>query len=509
MNMKILSKKQIQEADQYTIENEPIPSIDLMERAAKAFTAKLISRISIKSKLYLFCGMGNNGGDGLAICRLLLEKGYEAYPFVLALSKKGSPDFETNLTRIKEEWGIEPVFIQSSGRFPKVPKKTVIVDALFGSGLDRPIEGVAAELVQHLNQSSSTIFAVDLPSGTYCDDLNPDENKICADFTFSFHLPKLAFMLPENEAYIGEWELLPIGLSKEFIQKTATLFELLEASTIGHFFPKRGRFSHKGKSGHLLIAGGSEGKIGAVVLACMGALRSGAGLTTAYVPKCGLLPLQSQLPEVMVLTDNDTQNLSHFEENPSWTTLAVGPGMGISTGAYEFLKSLLTHCEEPIVLDADALNLLAKHPELLEEVPHFSIITPHPKELERLVGDCMDSLERLEKARDFSQKHQIIVVLKGHHTAIIHPKEGRLFFNNTGNAGLAKGGSGDVLTGMIGAFLAQLKQPWEAACCAVWLHGKAADLALVDFEMVNVLPSDVVSFLPKVTKSLGSYTKNS
>ena len=499
--MKLFSAAQIREWDQYTIENEPVSSIELMERAALACVNWLESQDYRNQFFHIFCGKGNNGGDGLAIARLLSEKGYDIAVHILELGQEGSPDFEANLRRLQDS-SVSIHFIQAESHFTAIDPQTIVIDALFGTGLHRQLEGLSESLVHHINRSGANIISIDIPSGMNADGSSRNQPVIHAEHTLSFQLPKLAFMLAENNASIGKLHLLNICLHPAFYHQTDTNFIALELHDIQWLLRVRDPSSHKGHFGHALLVGGSYGKIGAMVLATTACLRTGCGLATAYVPACGYTVMQSTIPEAMVLTGCSEQELSDIIiDTAKYAAIGLGPGMGTSEHTQAGLLCLLQMMEKPVVLDADALNILSIHQSEMVHLPPGSIITPHPKEFDRLFGEHTNEWERIQTAMKNAKALQLVIVLKGHHTFIALPN-GKGYFNTTGNAGLAKGGSGDVLTGMITSFLAQGYTPDEAAMIGVYLHGLAADKAIHSIEEESLLASDVITAIPQAFKDV-------
>ncbi|UZR92902.1 NAD(P)H-hydrate dehydratase [Chondrinema litorale] len=496
--MKILSAKQTRFLDNYTIEHEPILSIDLMERASERFTNWLIKKYNLteksQRKIRIFAGVGNNGGDGLAVARMLLQWSINAETFIVRFSDKASEDFKTNEARLGKI--DEPMSIYTIGGIPDLHKDDLIIDAIFGSGLSRPLKGIAADVVSKINASEATVVSIDIPSGLYCDDINDDEIKIEADEVLSFQLPKLAFLLVENERYIKNWELTDIGLLAEGIEKTESNYYYLNKEFIASKFKSRGRFSHKGTYGHLLIMAGSKGKFGAAQLSIKAALKSGAGLLTAFVPACAFEIIQIAIPEAMCLTDIHQEVLTEVPDIESYKALAIGPGIGTSMQTRKMMKTLLEKLERPSVFDADALNILAKEPDLLKKLPANSILTPHPKEFERLAGKSKNSLEQIQKLQKFCEENQVVTVLKGAYTAICNT-DGTVYFNSTGNPGMATGGSGDVLTGIIAALLSSGYEPYDAARIGVYLHGMAGDFAAKELSMTAMSAGDIIANLGK------------
>lgn len=498
--MKILNAKQIKQADQATIKNEPIAAIDLMERAAYTCFSWLENNISLEvNDVHIFCGVGNNGGDGLAIARLLYKEDFPTATNIVHFSEKMSDDFITNYRRA-EEVGIHPLSIHSEDDFPEINKGDVVIDAIFGIGLNRAVTGFTKELIEHINNSGATIYAIDIPSGLFIDKHTPSSNAVIkANNTLTFQFPKLAFLLPENQDYVSSFAISNIGLDAGFIENIKTNNLFVTDIEVAALYKERKKFSHKGTYGHSLIIGGSFGKIGAAVLASKAALRIGSGLVTAYIPKCGYNIMQTSIPEVMVEVDAENElEFFNFKTKPS----VIGIGMGIGTAAKtakalgEFLKTNKT----PLVLDADALNIISKNKEFLNYLPANSIITPHPKEFERLVGKWNTDFEKLDLLSQFSKKYNCIIVLKGAHTVVVQNEQ--FYFNSTGSSGLATAGTGDVLTGIITGLIAQQYTALDAAIIGVFTHGRAADLYFLKKDYNSLLASDVIEFLGDVKESI-------
>ena len=492
--MKILNVNQIQALDKYTIQQDEIHSIDLMERASEAFVNTFIAKYPHAPQIYVFCGMGNNGGDGLAIARLLLQKDYFVSVWVVRHKEESSSDFAINYHRLKQIH--EPQEIFKWDDFPEIPNGTMIIDALVGSGLNRPLEGLLASVVNNINFSPAHTVSVDIASGLYADQETPGETIIQPDHTISFQLPKLAFLMPLNSLYVGEWEVVRIGLNQDFIYQASSHYYYLDKNIVKPFQRSRAKFSHKGTYGHALIIGGSFGKIGAAILATSACLHSGAGLVTVHIPGCGYEIMQSTLPEAMVTVDPEQNYISQLPSFPEkgYAAIGIGCGIGQETATFYALEKLLSISENPLVLDADALNLLGANPELLEKIPAYSILTPHPKEFERLTRKTSNHFERLDLLQSFAQSYQVFVLLKGAHTTIATPG-GNIYFNSTGNPGMATGGSGDVLTGILTGLLAQGYSPMEAALSGVYLHGLAGDIALIQNSHESLTASEIIAFM--------------
>ncbi len=506
--MVVYTAKQIRDWDTYTMEHEPVNSIDLMERAAQKCVDWLEDHFTSDRSYKIFCGKGNNGGDGLAIARLLYNKGLKPVVYLLDPEKKGTGGFETNLQRLQELL-TDINFIQSADHFPEIATTDIIIDALFGSGLNKSLQGLSSLLVQHINEGGKTTISIDLPSGLFADQSSKGYEIIKADYTLSFQTYKTALLLAENAPFIGEVNILDIGLHPQFIEQEKSYTTLIDESLIKRIFKPRQRFAHKGNHGHALIMGGSYGKIGAVVLAATSCLRSGAGLVTIYTPKCGYNILQTSAPEAMVITDKEENCITEVpREVEKYDAIGIGPGLGTAEQTQNIVYSLLHTYNKPLIIDADALNCLSLNKEWLLNLPPHSIITPHPKEFERLFGFCENDFQRINIAQEESKRLNIIIVLKGHHTFIALP-DGTAYFNNTGNAGMAKGGTGDVLTGIITSLCAQGYAPAEAAVLGVYLHGLAGDLAADALSKEAMVAGDIVRYLPESFKKVNNLINKS
>jgi len=509
--MKILSATQTSGLDQATVREQGLTSAELMERAAQALLFWFYGQYGhghVPADTLLLCGPGNNGGDGLALARLLHGAGY-AVRVALLPAEKHSPDWQHNRPRLP---AAVPVAEISTAELPAIPPGTVVIDALFGTGLTRPLVGLAAALVAHLNASQARVVAVDLPSGLFADAPQPAASAVVrAAYTVSFGLPKLAFLLHQNAEFVGEWHVEDIGLSTSFIEQIATPWFYTDAAVMAGALPARPRFGHKGTFGHALLLAGSRGKIGAAVLAAGACLRGGVGLLTARVPACGYDIMQISVPEAMCLQDPQADCISELPDLTPYQAVAIGPGLGQNTASLAVLRQLLETASAtlgsrptplPLVVDADALNLLGQHRELLELLPEHTVLTPHPKEFERLTEPARDDYHRLELLRGFARRHRCLVVLKGAYTCLATPT-GELHFNSTGNPGMATGGSGDVLTGLLLALRANVQlTPFEAARLGVYAHGRAGDLAAAETGQAGLVAGDLVRHLGPVLREL-------
>ncbi|TDB68191.1 NAD(P)H-hydrate dehydratase [Arundinibacter roseus] len=492
--MKILNAAQIRALDAYTIQNEGISSFQLMERAARALIRWICERYDNRQKFIVFCGKGNNGGDGLAIARILSQKGYSVEVFVVEYSETASVDFQKNRTLLEEFLSVK--VIKQKEDIPPLPTQVLLLDALLGTGLSRPISaGILAEAIKALNTSPAQVISVDIASGLYCDAPNePTDLIVRPDHTVSFQMPKLAFMMPQNAPFVGDWQVVDIGLSPEFIQKEPTQYYFTDATAAQLLNRHRQKFSHKGTFGHALMLAGSYGKMGAAILAGKACLRSGVGLLTVHTPRCGYEIMQITLPEAMTSVDLHEQCMTTLPALEPYSSLGVGPGLGKDPQTVRALETLSRQSAIPMVWDADALNILSEYPDLLKNLPEKTILTPHPKEFQRLAGASKNDFERLALARDFAQSHQLVLCLKGAHSAVILP-DGMVHFNATGNAGMATGGSGDVLTGILTSLLAQGFLPEDAARFGVYQHGLAGDRAAAARCEVSMIASDIVEYL--------------
>ncbi len=495
--LKILSSHEIHALDRHTIHEQGIASIDLMERACLAFVEWFTQHYRPGKKIVIVCGIGNNGGDGLGIARLLSQEGYFVKVVIAKHSGVPTPDFEKNRSRLPErlsctEWNGT---IDTSA----FAEMDILIDALLGSGLSRPLEGFLATVVQAMNEASAIKIAVDIPSGLLMD--RPSEGVVFkAHRTVSFQLPKLAMLLPAHSDYVGEWSLVDIGLSASFQASIPCQHFFVTESDIAALLHPRKRFSHKGTYGHALVIAGSRGMMGASVLSARAALRAGVGLVTVHIPVDERHIIQVAVPEA--LCDLDEQDcFSSLSTVEKYTAIAVGPGLGRKPETVKALAQLLENYRKPLVIDADALNILAEHTHLVHLIPPGSILTPHPKEFERLVGSWKDDFDRLEKQKRLSEKLQSVIILKGAFTSIA-TSDGKVYFNPTGNPGMATGGSGDVLTGILAALLAQGYASVDAALVSVYIHGLAGDLAARDLGMISLMANDLITFTPKAFQKI-------
>ncbi len=491
--MKIFTCEQIKKIDLGTIKEEPVSSVDLMERAAGQILRWILKNFDRSREITIFTGPGNNGGDGLVLARLLRNNRYDVHLYNICFSSGNTDDWRTNYQRLAEETDVPVINITSKEQFPMLHSSSLVIDAIFGSGLNRPADGLAAEIIRLINQSDGTVVSVDIPSGLFCEDnsANNPDSIINADYTLSFQFPKLSFLFPENSIFTGEWITLPIGLSSKIIRETDSPFFYLDDEFIRPLIRKRKKFDHKGIYGHGLLIAGSYGKMGAAILAARAAMKTGMGLITCHVPRSGNPVIQSSFPEAMTRSDSDDHIITKIGDTESFDAIAAGPGMGTDTLTQKAIHSLLLNRDRPLVIDADGLNILGMNPKWLSVVPPNTILTPHPREFERIAGKSENSYRRLERQRELASDYNCIVILKGAYTSIAFP-DGRIFFNSTGNPGMATAGSGDVLTGMLLSLLAQGYTPQNAAIISVYIHGLAGDIASAKYSQESIIASDII-----------------
>tara|TARA_B100001146_G_scaffold222761_1_gene235804 strand:- start:15760 stop:17307 length:1548 start_codon:yes stop_codon:yes gene_type:complete len=491
--MKVFSAEQFYEADKRTTEKEGISSLDLMERAGIQVFQWLHQRMQgAQAPIHIFCGIGNNGGDGLVVGRHLIEHGYQVNLYVANFTDKRSKCFLINYDRIKEITKKWPKLMKSAADFPEIAPQDIIVDALFGIGINRPPEGWVKELILFINKQKAFTLSIDMPSGLYANEVLEDrEAVIQANHTLTFQAPKLSFFLPETGTYVPYFEAIDIGLDPEYLHTTKALARVILKPEAQRFYKQREKYAHKGTYGHVLVMGGSHGKLGAPQLTAKAAYRTGAGLVTAYIPTCGFQSFQTALPEVMTITDGGEKCITKASFDLSPTVIAVGMGMGVHSESKTALKELFEKTKTPMVIDADALNCISEHSELRALIPKKSVLTPHPGELERLVGGWKNDYEKIEKAQALSKELDVIVLVKGANTLIVLGDD--LYINSTGNPGMATGGSGDVLSGMIACLIAQGYDPLMASIFGVYLHGSAGNLVAQEYGFEALMAGDIIA----------------
>lgn len=501
--MKIFSASQIRDADAFTIQNEPISSIDLMERASQKFVETLHTFQPNCNEFAIFCGNGNNGGDGLAIARILTKRHKKVTVYHIKTGLHESKDYIYNLERLQA--CITPISnleikeITKANDF-EISSNAIIIDSLFGSGLNKPITGITKDCIIKINSLSNFKIAVDIPSGLYPDTPNSKEDTILhVHQTYTFQYPKFSFLFAENELFIGDLQILDIGLSKEFENSTTSPFELITKHNIT--LHSRLTFSHKGTYGHALIIAGSLGKIGAAILTSRSCITSGCGLVTTHIPKHANVILQTAVPEVMTSIDTNETIITSFLDSKPYDAIGIGPGLGIAEETIDAFLLFLKNNTKPLVIDADGLNIIALHKDLLGLLPKNTILTPHSGEFDRLTRKHTTGHERLQTQIQLSKETHCIIVLKGKHTSISFP-DGTVCFNSSGNPGMATAGSGDVLTGIILSLLAQKYSPQEAANYGVFIHGMAGDYALLHESFETLTAQKIIDNLRMAFRDL-------
>ena len=498
--MKIFTNAQIRELDKYTIEHEPIKSIDLMERAAKALTHAIAGRWMPTVPVVVFAGRGNNGGDALAVARLLTEMGYQVQTYLFNIGGPMSADCTENKRRLLEVKKAKNLFTEVTQEFdpPHLERGMLVVDGLFGSGLNKPLSGGFASLVKYINSSKAEVVSIDVPSGLMTEDntYNVRQNIVRATLTLTLGQKKLSMLFAENQPFIGELQVLDIGLSPEGIEKTDSQYTMLAMEDVKPLLLPRDPFAHKGSMGHALIIAGSFGMAGAAILATEACLRSGAGKVTAYSPRKNVPVLQTAVPEAVLHVGNEETAFVEAFDTEDFQAVGIGPGLGTSEQTAIAIISQLRRTQCPLVCDADAINILSTHQAWMQQLPKEIIMTPHPKEFDRLEGHSVDSFERLSKARDLAQRFSAYIILKGHHSALCLP-DGHIVLNSTGNAGMATGGSGDVLTGILTGLLARGYSRRNACIVGMYLHGLAGDIAAAEVGEESLIARDIIRCLPK------------
>ncbi|MCR5042976.1 MAG: NAD(P)H-hydrate dehydratase [Bacteroidaceae bacterium] len=511
--MKVLSAAQLKAVDAYTIEKELASSANLMERASRAVADKIRSRWTIDTPMKIFAGPGNNGGDALAIARMLSEAKYKVYVYLFNTSGNLSPDCQLNKQRLldfqnvkKDMMGVHNVeFTEVTSQFtpPKLEDGDLIIDGLFGTGLSRPLNGGFASVVKYINASPATVVSIDVPSGLMCEDntYNVMNHIVKANYTYTIQYPKLAFFFPENESYVGNWEVLDIGLLDPGTEETATFYNFTEKKDMVAMLKTRSKFAHKGTMGHAVLIAGKKGMAGAAILSARACMRSGLGKLTIRVPESNVRIMQEAVPEAVLNIDVDANCFSQSFDTSEFDAMAIGPGIGTSAYTVQAFIEQVSMTKCAMVIDADALTILGSHRGWINQLPRRCILTPHKKELFGLISTTRNSYEELERTRELAVRQRIYILIKGAYSAVVTPL-GNVYFNSTGNPGMATAGAGDVLTGVILSLLAQAYDPEVALRLGVYLHGLAGDLAAEDLSYEGLISTDIVNYLPKAFKEL-------
>lgn len=503
--MKIFSAKENKELDEYTVMKESITQFELMERAASAVTYEIISRWRRNTPVVVFAGPGNNGGDAMAVARMLSGEGYTISVYFFNPTRNASPLAQKNFELLSET-SVKAEEVVLTFIPPELSKGVLVVDGLFGVGLNRTLTGGYVSLAQYINESGASVLSIDIPSGLFSEDNSGNEARgiIKADITITFQYPKLAFLLEENAEYVGEWKIADIGISPEIIAEKETPLYYMEAEDVVSLLKRRPKYSDKRQYGHLLLVAGSAGMMGAAVMASKAALRAGAGLVSIHSAACGEEIIQTSVPEAMFIADSNMNRITNCSLSKWHNVVAVGPGMGRHRDTLEALNYLLNKANVPLVIDADALNIIAETKGMFAKVPKYSVITPHKYEFDRLFGASETMYQRLLKAKQIAVEREITIVLKGANTAVVKPT-GEIYFNSTGNPGMATAGSGDVLTGIIASLIAQNYAPSDAATIGVFLHGMAGDIALEEESIESLLATDIIKNIGRAYKKLRTY----
>lgn len=490
--MKIFTNDQIRSIERFTIENEGVSSLELIERAASAITFEIMGRWRPNKKIWVFAGPGNNGADALAVSRLLVEQGYNVESILFNVFNKLSEGCMASKKRLAEMSGT--VFTEVNKEFlpPAIEPGDIVVDGLFGSGLREPLNGGFRSLVDYINNSQATIVSIDVPSGLFAEwnEENLNRNIVHAHLTLAIQFPRVAFFIPDNAEFLGEWKVLDIEMSAREIKNLQSRYFLLEKNDASRILKPRGEFTSKSDYGSACIIAGSYGMLGAAQLATKGALRAGVGKATVYIPRCGYSVMQTAVPEAMVQVDHNDGGITDIKLKHEYDAIGIGPGIGIHDLTIRAVESFIRGYSGPLVIDADALNCIAQRHTILEDLKPMSILTPHAGEFDRLFGDHNSHEARIKTAIEKAEYYGIIILLKGKYTTIVRP-DGRLLFSGSGTPALATPGSGDVLTGIITGLLAQGYAPDLAAALGAYIHGYAGQLAAEKISEYSVLASDV------------------
>lgn len=501
--MKIFTTQDIRGIERMTMEKQGISSLELMERAASAIACELISRWTPARKFIFFAGSGNNGGDALAVARILVEQGYKVEAFLFNIGGDHlTRECETNRDRLMELGRVDFTEI-NKGNFnpPYIADDDIVVDGLFGSGLREPLTGGFKAMVRYINENSKTIVSIDVPSGLFGEwnSENDRNNIVRATLTLAIGFPRLSFYFAENAEFVGEVKVLDIDFDHETVAKTKTHMYYVEESNISRVINHRKPYCNKFDFGRLLLVAGSYGMMGAAIMAARAALRTGCGTVTVHAPRCGMTIMQTAVPEAMFAADKQEIVTSDITLRFRYSAIGLGPGIGSNKLTIDALERFLINAKEPCVLDADALNCIRERPTLLNTLPVKSILTPHAGEFDRLFGEYYSEETRLRKAIEVTRLYNVIIVLKGRHSTVVRP-DGQLSINIAGNPGMATAGSGDVLTGMIASLLAQGYSPEISAVAGAYLHAKAGDIARKAKGAAGMLASDIIEAIPEALR---------
>lgn len=503
--MKLFTTEEIRAIDRYTIEQEGVPSLELSERMAEGVADEISSRWRSNKPTMVFAGPGNNGADALGTARLLFERGFrpEVYLFNIG-GDKLSADCTAARDRMLAEVP-EIVFHEVRDRFsmPKITTNHLVIDGLFGSGLREELQGGFKSLVQYINDENATVVSIDLPSGMF-GDWNPqivNRNTIHATLTLAVQFPRISFFIPDNAELIGEWKVIDIGLSEKAMASAPPNFCLVEQRDVHRRLRHRKEFASKADFGSAILYAGSYGMMGAAILAARGALRGGVGKLTVNAPKCGYQILQSSVPEALFRHNRGEISIVDIHPERDFSAIAVGPGIGTNELTVKAVEDFLASINQPVILDADALNCIALKPSILNTIPVLSILTPHAGEFDRLFGPQPSAEARLRKAIEMAKYYNILIILKGRYTAIVRP-DGKVYFNSSGCPAMATAGSGDVLTGVLLSMLAQGYPAELASLIAVYVHGVAGEMAAAEQGEYGVTAGDIADHIGKAIREI-------
>lgn len=508
--MKIFSKEELDNIIRRTIENDGISNLDMIETAAEGIAAEITARWLPTVHTVIFAGWGNNGADALATARILAEQGYNPDVYLFNIHNKITPECRACRDKLKAtEFPFTLAEFDGSQLFtwPELDSDCLVVDGLFGTGLTKSMPRPFQLLATNINNSGAKVVAIDIPSGMFCDWSGQEstQNMVHATLTLALGTPHLPMLIADYTEVVGEWKVLDIGLDTTAIRESPYKFMLIQRHNVRQFLPPRDINANKSDFGTALICAGSEGMMGAAVLAVEGALRAGAGKVVAHTPRCGLEIMQTSEPCAMVDCDQSQKIITQFPTDSSrYSAIAVGPGIGTSDDTLRALEKALkvrSAAGEPVVIDADALNCIAQRPMLLDYMPVLSVLTPHAGEFDRIFGAQPSCEARLRKAIEVANFHRVIIVLKGHYTAIVRP-DGKVFFNSTGTPAMATGGSGDLLTGMIAGLMAQGYKPEKATFIACYIHGLAGEFAAAIQGEYSVTAQDIAAQIGPAIRSI-------
>ena len=503
--MKLFTNDEIRAIERYTIEQEGVSLAELIERVAEGVTDEVCARWRSDKPTIIFAGPGNNGADALATGRLLCHHGFrpEIYLFNIGGNKLSADCAAQRDRLLAEHPDVMFTEVTKSFNMPQLHANYLVIDGLFGSGLNEELKGGFKVLVQNVNDEKATVVSIDLPSGMF-GDWNPhivNRDTVHATLTLAIQFPRLCFFIPDNAELIGEWKVIDIGLSEQAISQSPVNFCLVEKRDVRHRLHHRKEFCSKADFGSAILYAGSYGMMGAAVLSASGALRAGLGKLTVCAPKCGYTILQTSVPEAMYHYNRGEMNIVDIRPERSFSAIGVGPGIGTHELTVMALEDFLASINQPVVLDADALNCIAIKPSMLNTIPVLSVLTPHAGEFDRMFGPQTSGEARLRTAIEKAKYYNIFIILKGHYTAIVRP-DGKVYFNSSGTPALATPGSGDVLTGILLAMLAQGYPAELASIIAVYIHGLAGELAASEHGEYGVLAGDIAANVGRAIKDV-------